>query len=138
MEQRMTNFGQCVPLLVYKDIPRAHDFLVNVFGFEGGGVEYNSQGQAIHGEVRIGGTALWLHRATEEHDLDSPLSGVSGSGVVVFVDDVDAHYYRVQKEGVTTDSEPVDQVYGQREYGVRDPEGHRWWFVMPIAIDAAI
>ena len=138
MNHNKTNFGQCVPLLVYNDIPKAHDFLVNVFGFEAGGVQYNAQGKAVHGEVHIGGTALWLHRVTDEHELASPLSGVSGSGLVVFVDNVDEHYHRVRAAGVTTDSEPADQLYGQREYGVRDPEGHRWWFVMPIGADAAI
>jgi len=138
MKQSMPNFGQCVPLLVYKDIPTAHDFLVNVFGFEAGGVQYNAQGQAVHGEVRIGGTALWLHRVTDEHELASPLSGVSGSGLVVFVDNVDEHYRRVQTAGVMTASQPTDQLYGQREYGVRDPEGHRWWFSMPIAAGATI
>ena len=28
--------------------------------------------------------------------------------------------------------QPVDQPYGQREYGARDPEGHRWWFAAPV------
>jgi MerR family transcriptional regulator, thiopeptide resistance regulator len=138
MERSMINFGQCLPLLVYKDIPSAHDFLVNVFGFEAGGVEYDAQGQAVHGEVRIGSRSLWLHRVTDEHELASPLSGVSGSGLVVFVDDVDAHFRRVRMAGVTTDSQPSDQSYGQREYDVRDPEGHRWWFAMPIGVGAAV
>ena len=61
MKQGITSFGQCVPLLVYNDIPPAHDFLVNVFGFEAGGVQYNAQGKAVHGEVRLGGTAVWFH-----------------------------------------------------------------------------
>ena len=26
------------------------------------------------------------------------------------------------------ESEPSDQPYGLREYGVRDLENHRWWF----------
>jgi uncharacterized glyoxalase superfamily protein PhnB len=138
MKQNLTNFGQCVPLLAYKDIPKAHDFLVNVFGFEAGGVQYDAQGKAVHGEVRIGSTALWLHRVTDEHELDSPLSGVSGSGLVVFVDDVDAHYNRVRMAAVVTDSQPSDQSYGQREYGVRDSEGHRWWFAMPIGAGATV
>jgi hypothetical protein len=32
------------------------------------------------------------------------------------------------------DSQPVDQPYGQREYGARDPAGHRWWCATPVAI----
>jgi uncharacterized glyoxalase superfamily protein PhnB len=30
------------------------------------------------------------------------------------------------------ESELQDQPYGQREYGARDPEGHRWWFASPL------
>jgi uncharacterized glyoxalase superfamily protein PhnB len=26
----------------------------------------------------------------------------------------------------------VNQPYGQREYGARDLEGHRWWFGAPV------
>jgi MerR family transcriptional regulator, thiopeptide resistance regulator len=138
MKHIATNFGKCVPLLVYKDILRAHDFLVKVFGFDAGGVQYDAQGEAVHGEVHIGGTTLWLHRVTDQHELNSPLSGVSGSGLVVFVDDVDAHYQRVRKAEIATDNQPTDQPYGQREYGVRDLEGHRWWFVMPISKGAEV
>jgi uncharacterized glyoxalase superfamily protein PhnB len=128
----VAKFGSTIPLLVYQDIPAAHDFLVNVFGFEAGGVHHDAEGRAIHGEVRVGETAIWLHRVTDEHALGSPMSGVRGSGLVVFVEDVDAHYRSVRAADVAVESEPTDQSYGQREYGVRDLEGHRWWFVTPI------
>jgi uncharacterized glyoxalase superfamily protein PhnB len=32
------------------------------------------------------------------------------------------------------DGAPVDQPYGQREYGARDSEGHRWWFTTPTVL----
>ena len=51
----------------------------------------------------------------------------------MFVDDVDQHFRRAAAAGARIDSEPVDQPYGQREYGARDPEGHRWWFATPLA-----
>ena len=35
--------------------------------------------------------------------------------------------------GARIDREPTDQEYGLREYGARDPEGHRWWFSTPLA-----
>jgi uncharacterized glyoxalase superfamily protein PhnB len=34
--------------------------------------------------------------------------------------------------GARIDAEPVNQPYGQREYGARDSEGHRWWFASPL------
>lgn len=131
----MSTFSRIIPLLTYRDIPAAHDFLVEAFGFAPGGVHRTPDGQAVHGEVRAGEAAIWLHRVTAEHRLDSPLAGdVANSGLVVHVDDVDAHYRRALAAGARIESEPVDQPYGQREYGARDSEGHRWWFAAPVRV----
>ena len=128
----MSTITSVIPLLVYEDIAAAHDFLVHAFGFEPGGVEYDGDGRARHGEVRAGPTTIWLHRVTEPHQLASPLAGVAGAGMVVLVDDVDVHHARAVRAGAQIDSPPQDMPYGQREYGARDPEGHRWWFASPI------
>ncbi|HEY6415139.1 MAG TPA: VOC family protein [Acidimicrobiales bacterium] len=121
-----------IPLLVYEDIETAHDFLVRAFGFQPGGVERDPGGNVVHGEVRLASSVIWLHRVTEEHDLASPRSAPAPGGLVVHVDDVDAHFARARDAGAAIDSEPQDQPYGQREYGARDLEGHRWWFATPI------
>jgi uncharacterized glyoxalase superfamily protein PhnB len=129
----MPILGRIVPVLTYQDIPAAHDFLVRAFGFVAGGVERSPDGQAIHGEVRAGDAPVWLHRVTAAHHLDSPTAqDVANSGLFVYVDDVDAHYERARTAGALIDSAPVDQPYGQREYGARDLEGHRWWFATPV------
>jgi MerR family transcriptional regulator, thiopeptide resistance regulator len=129
----MSHIDRITPVLTYRDIAAAHDFLVQAFGFRSGGVHCTPEGEAVHGEVRAGDAAIWLHRVTAEHRLDSPLAtDVANSGLVVHVDDVDAHYRHARAAGARIDSEPIDQPYGQREYGARDPEGHRWWFVAPL------
>jgi uncharacterized glyoxalase superfamily protein PhnB len=129
----MADSHRIVPVLTYRDIAAAHDFLVDAFGFVSGGIHRTAAGEPIHGEVRSGDAAIWLHRATPEHQLESPLAvDVANSGLVVYVDDVDAHYEHARAAGARIDSEPVDQAYGQREYGTRDPEGHRWWFATPL------
>ena len=130
----MPTFERVIPVLTYQDIPAAHDFLVQAFGFVAGGVHRTPDGRPIHGEVRVGDAAIWLHRVTAEHHLDSPLTAdVANTGLFVHVDDVDAHYQRARSAGAHIDSEPVDQPYGQREYGARDLEGHRWWFATPVS-----
>ena len=130
----MANLEQIIPVLTYQDIAAAHDFLVMAFGFSGGGVHRNAEGQAVHGEVRAGKATIWLHRVMAEHQLDSPrATDVANSGLFVYVDDVDAHYEQARTAGARIDSQPVDQPYGQREYGARDLEGHRWWFATPTA-----
>lgn len=121
-----------IPVLIYEDIEAAHDYLVRVFGFTGDGVDRAPDGTVVHGEVRHGQARIWLHRASD--DLASPrtLAALS-SGLVVHVDDVDAHFARARDAGAVIDREPDDQPYGQREYGARDLEGHRWWFATPTA-----
>ena len=134
----MPNLERIIPVLTYQDIQAAHDFLVQAFGFESGGVSRNADGQAVHGEVRAGDAAIWLHRVISEHGLNSPLgSGVAHAGLFVYVDDVDAHFERARAAGARIDSQPVDQPYGQREYGARDLEGHRWWFATLTAVQQA-
>lgn len=130
----MANLGHIIPVLTYQDIAAAHDFLVVAFGFSAGGVHRNAEGQAVHGEVRAGNATIWLHRVMVEHQLDSPrATDVANSGLFIYVDDVDAHYEQARTAGARIDSQPVNQPYGQREYGARDLEGHRWWFATPTA-----
>ncbi len=129
----MPTIGRVIPVLTYRDIAAAHDFLVHAFGFDGGGVHRNPEGHAIHGELRAGEATIWLHRVVSEHQLDSPLGAdAANAGLFVYVDDVDAHYQHARSAGAHIDSEPVNQPYGQREYGARDLEGHRWWFATPV------
>ncbi|MEP6691672.1 MAG: VOC family protein [Gemmatimonadaceae bacterium] len=129
----MSNIERVIPVLVYEDIAAAHDFLVEAFGFEPGGVDRTADGVPVHGEVRAGEAVIWLHRVTSDHDMASPRSlPSSSSGLVVHVDDVDAHLKQARARGARVESEPRDMPYAQREYGARDPEGHRWWFASPI------
>ena len=129
----MSEIDRIIPLLVYEDIASAHDFLTNAFGFESGGLHRMPDGTVVHGEVRAGDLVIWLHRVTPEHNLlaADALPAASG-GLVVHVDDVDAHFQRARTQGARIDSEPTDQPYGQREYAARDPSGHRWWFAQPL------
>jgi uncharacterized glyoxalase superfamily protein PhnB len=129
----MPTVQRIIPILVYEDIEAAHDFLVDVFGFRAGGVQRDGDGQVVHGEVVADQGPIWLHRVSPEHELASPRTmDVASGGLVVHVDDVDAHYERARAAGASIEREPADQEYGQREYGARDLEGHRWWFATPL------
>lgn len=131
-------FTDIVPVLVYRDIRTAHDFLVKVLGFTSGGLEEDGDGNVVHGEVRAGMGRIWLHRVVDDFGLTSPaIAGHATGHLVIHVADVDAHYQQVRATGATVDSEPRDEDYGQREYGVRDPEGHLWGFATPFAKPAA-
>ncbi len=122
-----------IPILVYEDIEAGHDYLVATFGFTSGGLHRLDDGTVVHGEVRMGDAVVWLHRVSEEAEMDSPRGAAAAhGGLEVLVPDVDAHYARSTAAGAVIDRPPTDQAYGLREYGARDPEHHRWWFSSPI------
>ena len=127
-----TDFADVIPLLACSDIAAEHDFLVSVLGFASAGVESTPDGTVVHAEVRAGERRIWLHRADESGGILPPgAGGTAGGGIVVHVADVDAHHQRVRAAGADILYEPRDEDYGQREYGVRDPEGHLWWIATP-------
>jgi MerR family transcriptional regulator, thiopeptide resistance regulator len=129
----MSATNPITPLLVYEDIQAAHDFLVEAFGLQSGGVSRSDDGEVVHGEVHSDGAAIWLHRVSADQELASPSTlAAANGGLVVDVEDVDAHCDHARAAGARIDSEPTDQPYGRREYGARDPEGHRWWFGTPL------
>lgn len=123
----MGDIERLIPVLVYEDIEAGHDYLVNVFGFESGGVERTPDGTVVHAEVRTRNGPIWLHRETDGLKAPRNLPAQHG-GLSVFVNDVDAHFARVKAAGALVEREPEDQPYGLRDCSVRDPEGHHWWF----------
>ena len=127
-----TDFIDIMPVLACSDIAAEHDFLVGVLGFASGGLERAPNGTVVHGEVRAGERRVWLHLTSETAKLATPAAlGAAGGGVTILVKDVDAHFKAVRGAGATILSEPADQPYGQREYALRDTDGHTWWIATP-------
>jgi uncharacterized glyoxalase superfamily protein PhnB len=52
---------------------------------------------------------------------------------MVRVADVDAHYQQAKAFRAEIISPPTDYPYGERQYTVKDPGGHRWTFSQTIA-----
>jgi MerR family transcriptional regulator, thiopeptide resistance regulator len=124
-----------IAVLPYEDIRAGHDFLVEVLGLTSAGVVEDGAGTVVHAEVRAGERRIWLHAAAG--GLTTPrLAGIATGGIVVHVADVDAHFQHAQSLGATITREPTDEDYGQREYGLRDPEGHDWYIATPFAAPA--
>lgn len=53
--------------------------------------------------------------------------------VMVRLDDLDRHYEHVVASGAKIINPPTDYPYGERQYSVEDPGGHRWTFSQTIA-----
>ena len=130
-----------IPMLAYENGAAAIDFLVEAFGFEERERWADDDGTIVHAELATGGGTVML--ATPSPDYVSPkrmreLSADARKmyevpyvidGVLVEVDDVDAHFERAKAAGATMLSEPEDvPEAGVRHYRAEDPEGHRWMF----------
>ncbi len=120
-------------LLVYRDLPAAQAFLVDVFGFTRGPLARDATGRAAHAEVFAGDGLIWLHPESADGRLVSPATlGAATHCMAVHVDDVDAHYARVRDAGATIHYPPQDMDYGVREYGALDSEGGLWSFMKEV------
>jgi uncharacterized glyoxalase superfamily protein PhnB len=129
-------FLDTIAVVPYEDIRAGHDYLVDVLGFTSGGLVELPDGSVVHGEVRAGDRRIWLHLAAGGLSTPAQADAVTG-GLVVHVADVDAHYERAKAAGAEIVREPTDEDYGQREYDVRDPAGHHWYFATPTNQPAA-
>jgi MerR family transcriptional regulator, thiopeptide resistance regulator len=122
-----------IGILVYKDLQRAHNYLIDTFGLGPGDLTQDGEGRIVHGELQAGDGVLWLHPEAPDYALASPETLGRATGMVaVIVDDVDAHYRYATEHGATIRYEPIDQPYGYREYSAIDCEGHLWSFMQPL------
>ena len=129
-----------VPFVTYEDGIAALEWLAAVFGFTETARIMSSDGRLSHGEMSVGDGTIML--ASPSPDYEGPRRhrdhcAIAASwsalpwiidGVLVYVDDVDAHYARARAAGAAILSAPEDGPPARR-YRVEDPEGHRWMFM---------
>jgi uncharacterized glyoxalase superfamily protein PhnB len=117
------------------------DWLCRAFGFE---VRLRVEGEGggiAHSELTYGDGVIMVGQerrgAAQRFGVDaaSPLSvgGANTQGLMIYIDDVDAHCARARAAGARIADEPQVHDYGEgywadRSYGAVDPEGHLWWF----------
>ncbi len=135
-----------VPMLSYERAAEAIDWLTEAFGFrEQPETRHTAtNGTVTHAQLEHGDGLIML--ATPIPDYQSPnrhrqecdaadkwlRSPWVIDGVLVHVDDIDAHFERAKKAGATMLSGIEDGPVG-RLYRVADLEGHRWMFLQPPA-----
>jgi uncharacterized glyoxalase superfamily protein PhnB len=106
------------PYLTVQRAEQLVEFVKQVFG----GVEvFRTTGSAggLHAEVTIGASRLMIGGYENVEELPTALH--------LYVPDADEVYQRALAAGATSVEEPVDQFYGDREAGVKDPTGNVWW-----------
>lgn len=129
-----------IPMIAYEDGPAAMNWLARAFGFRERARLVTPEGRLSHGEMEAGGGLIMMatpsphYRGPRRH-RESCADASRWSevpyiidGVLVYVDDVSAHFARAEAAGATILSQ-VEQGDGGKRYRAEDVEGHRWMFV---------
>jgi len=134
------NYPDVIPMIAYEDGPKAMDWLSSAFGFRERARMLDKGGRLSHGEMQAGDGVIML--ATPTPDYQAPLHHREAceparkwstvpyivDGLLVYVDDVDAHFARAKQQGATILSE-VETNENGKLYRAEDVEGHRWMFM---------
>ena len=132
-------------ILCYQDPGRAIDWLCAAFGFElrlkvegEGGEIVHSELEYGEGLVMVGGEGAWKNKP-ERSFARSPrsLEGANTQSLMVYVDDVAAHFSQAQAAGARILTELMESDYGEeywadRGYSCEDLEGHTWYFAQRL------
>jgi PhnB protein len=111
-------YNTITPYLTVQRAEQLVEFVKTAFD----GVEvFRTIGSAggLHAEVTIGDSKLMIGGYEGVEEMPTALH--------LYVADADAVYQRALAAGGTSLNEPVDQFYGDREAGVKDPSGNVWW-----------
>ena len=124
----------------YRDPGAMIDWLCQAFGFAVRIRVEDGAGKVQHSELTYGNDGLIMvspERAAADQrfgtDLVSPLqAGANTQGLMLYVDDVDAHCTQARAAGARIVHGPEVHDYGpehwaDRSYAAIDPEGHLWW-----------
>lgn len=117
---------QIIPYLSYRNATGAIEFLARAFGFEVRSVMPGEGDAVMHAELGLGDAMVYLG-TPNDYDPRRALRD-RHSSVLVYVDDVDAHFAHARASGAKIAMEPTDMFWGDRIYHASDPEGQHWMF----------
>jgi uncharacterized glyoxalase superfamily protein PhnB len=136
----MSDYPAVVPMIAYADGAAAMDWLARAFGFRERERRLGADGRLSHGELDTGHGVIFV--ATPTPDYQGPKQHRESceaaakwsevpyiiDGVLVFVDDLEAHFATARAAGATILSDLEGSPDGRR-YRAEDLEGHRWMFM---------
>src|SRR5579864_5948630 len=120
-------YSGITPYLVVKGAAKAMDFYKKAFGAKETVRMGQADGRIGHAEMQIGEARFMLADEFPEMNILSPQSlGGSGTGLLLYVEDVDVVFKRALASGATQEKPVQDQFYGDRSGTLQDPFGHKW------------
>ena len=124
---RLSGTAAVVPVLVYRDVAAAADFLCAAFGFSELARYPCGGADVVRAELAYRGESVVL--ACESAMFRRPRPYEVTQYILIAVPDIDAHWTRARSAGVDVVGPPVVRPTGAREYSAFDPGRHRWTFM---------
>ena len=122
-----------VPLLRYRNVAAAVDWLCAAFGVERDALVTGEDESVLYAQLVCGPSIIMMVPVGQSH-LDGlmrqpdEVGGAETQSCYLVVADVDKHYARAKAAGAEIALELAGDEIGQRGYSCRDPEGHIWTF----------
>lgn len=111
------------PSITVNDLMRSRDWYCGLLGFTVAD-EWKWEGRVVGYRLLAGRCSLMLGQDDFAKGRDRQ-KGVGSRFYFITKQDVDVLAARVKAGGQTLDSEPADQEWGAREFGVTDPDGFK-------------
>jgi len=120
-------YTSVTPYLIVSGAARALDYYKMAFDAEELMRMDGPNGTIAHAEIQIGNARVMLADEAPQMGHKSPQTlGGSGTGLMLYVDDVDGTFQRAVSAGGTVAQQVKNQFYGDRSGTVVDPFGHKW------------
>ena len=113
-------FHAITPYFVCNGVPKLIEFLKKAFDGKEIYRHNRPDGAVMHAQVRIADSMVMMGEAMEGFPA-MPLT------IYHYVTDTDSTYKKALAAGATSIMAPVNQFYGDRSAGVKDPVGNTWW-----------
>lgn len=113
------------PYLVCERLSELIDFLKVAFCAIEIERHLSKSGRVMHAEIKIGDSIIMMGEAMEGFP---PVQ----TSLYFYVEDTDLVYNKAIKAGGISLMEPANQFYGDRNAGVQDPSGNKWWIATHV------
>jgi len=115
-----------LPHITYRDVAQASAWLAATLGFT---EHYRYGPPTAPSGAQMYLADAWVMLEAAEPGQKTPAElGYGTQSLTVFVANVDAHHNRARAAGAMIVEELHETIYGERQYGVRDLDGHHWLF----------
>jgi uncharacterized glyoxalase superfamily protein PhnB len=125
--------ASAIPVMRYRDLPAAIEWLCTALGFARHHVVPGSNGAIVFAQLTLGKAMIMVgpvRQSAFDKFLKQPdeVDGAETQVCYFFVADAHAHCARAKAAGAEIIFDIEDKANGGRSYSCRDPEGHLWNF----------